>query len=225
MDKIKTYLKLNSEQKLIDFQSKLMPTIDKNSVLGVRTQILKSFAKQIKNTEVANKFLNELPHNYFEENQLHAFLIAEISDFDKCIIEVDKFLPYVNNWATCDQLLPKIFAKNKDKLLLCIDKWLNSNQVYTVRFAIGMLMKHFLDDDFDVKYLNYVSNIISTEYYVNMEIAWYLATALAKQYDHTITILESKSINSWVQNKTIQKALESFRIPNDRKIYLKTLKI
>jgi 3-methyladenine DNA glycosylase AlkD len=181
-------------------------------------------AKQINKSDYRNEFLAELPHTYFEENQLHGFTISEITDFDNCIYELEKFLPYIDNWATCDQTSPKILKKHKEELLPYIYKWLKSDHVYTVRFAIGMLMQHFLDDDFKEEYIDKVISIKSEEYYINMEIAWYMATALAKQWTATIPYLENNIMDKWVHNRTIQKARESYRITDEQKEYLKTLK-
>ena len=169
-------------------------------------------------------FLKDLPHEYFDENQLHAFIISEDKDYERCMADVEEFLPYVDNWATCDQMSPKVFKKNKDGLLLHVRKWLKSDRTYTVRFAIGMLMEHFLEDDFDPEYPKLVAKVKSDEYYVNMMIAWYFATALAKQHDAVIPYLEGQKLDVWTHNKTIQKARESYRITPEQKEYLKTLK-
>lgn len=207
-----------------DFHIKLMPTVDPERVIGIRIPALRALAKEIKNTEEANRFLETLPHKYYEENNLHAFLLEGITDFDRCVAETERFLPYVDNWATCDSLRPKCFKKNKAKLLLYIEKWLQSDSTYTVRFAVGCLMLYFLDESFDVKYLERVSQIRSEEYYINMMIAWYFATALAKQWSDTVVFLEDNRLSPWVHNKTIQKAVESYRITAEQKAYLKTLK-
>lgn len=213
-----------------DFQKKLIPTVDPDSVIGVRTPELRKLAKQLARLRTSKEaadveaFLKELPHEYFDENQLHAFIISEDKDYERCMSEVEEFLPYVDNWATCDQLSPKVFRKNKDGLLLHVRKWLKSDRTYTVRFAIGMLMQHFLDDDFDTEYPELVAKVKSEEYYVNMMIAWYFATALAKQYDAVIPYIEKQKLDVWTHNKTIQKARESYRITQEQKEYLKTLK-
>ena len=213
------------DEKYREFHKKLIPTVDENKIIGIRTPVLKTFAKTIKETTEAKLFINKLPHKYYEEYNLHAFLISEIKDFEECIIEVDKVLPYIDNWATCDSFKPKCFKKNKQKLLLKIYVWIKSDKVYTVRFAIEMLMTHFLDEDFSSEFLELVSNVRFENYYVNMMIAWYFATALTKRYEYTIKYLLDKRLSSWVHNKTIQKAIESFRIPNDIKSYLKELKV
>ncbi len=213
-----------------DFQKKLIPTVDPDSVIGVRTPELRKLAKQLARLRASKEaadveaFLKELPHEYFDENQLHAFIISEDKDYERCMSEVEEFLPYVDNWATCDQLSPKVFRKNKDGLLLHVRKWLKSDRTYTVRFAIGMLMQHFLDDDFNTEYPELVAKVKSEEYYVNMMIAWYFATALAKQYDAVIPYIEKQKLDVWTHNKTIQKARESYRITQEQKEYLKTLK-
>ena len=219
-----------------DFQKKLIPTVDPESVIGVRTPELRKLAKQLvrlrtsktaadcKTAADVEAFLKDLPHEYFDENQLHAFIISEDKDYERCMADVEEFLPYVDNWATCDQMSPKVFKKNKDGLLLHVRKWLKSDRTYTVRFAIGMLMEHFLDDDFDPEYPKLVAKVKSDEYYVNMMIAWYFATALAKQHDAVIPYLEGQKLDVWTHNKTIQKARESYRITPEQKEYLKTLK-
>jgi 3-methyladenine DNA glycosylase AlkD len=224
MDIITAQLKENRDEAYRDFMSRLIPTVSPEKVLGVRTPVLKRMAKQLKNDEQGRRFLEELPHAYFEENQLHGFLISEIRDFETCICELEKFLPCMDNWATCDQTSPKVFKKHKEELLPYIQKWLQSHHTYTVRFAIGMLMQHFLDEDFKPEYLEMVSAVRSEEYYINMEIAWYMATALAKQWDAAIPYLENAGMEKWVHNRTIQKARESFRITDEQKAYLKTLK-
>lgn len=213
-----------------DFQKKLIPTIDPDSVIGVRTPELRKLAKQLARLRASKEaadveaFLKELPHEYFDDNQLHAFIISEDKDYERCMSEVEEFLPYVDNWATCDQLSPKVFGKNKDGLLLHVRKWLKTDRTYIVRFAIGMLMQHFLDDDFNTEYPELVAKVKSEEYYVNMMIAWYFATALAKQYDAVIPYIEKQKLDVWTHNKTIQKAIESYRITQEQKEYLKTLK-
>ena len=211
-----------------DFQKKLIPTMDPEKIIGVRTPELRKLAKQLykdpEMNEATAEFLAGLPHDYFDENQLHAFLISEEKDFDRCMELTEEFLPYIDNWATCDQLSPKVFRKNKDRLLLHIKKWLESDRTYTVRFAIGMLMQHFLDEDFDTEYPELVAEVRSDEYYVNMMIAWYFATALAKQYETAIRFIERQRLDVWTHNKAIQKARESYRITPEQKDYLKQLK-
>ena len=208
-----------------DFQSGLIPDVSKENFIGVRTPELRKLAKKFAKMEDIGKFLNELPHTTFDENQLHAFIISDIKDYDKCICEVERFLPYVDNWATCDQMSPKIFKKNRELLLERIREWIVSDKTYTVRFAIKMLMIHFLDEDFDVSYLDMVAEVRSKEYYVNMMIAWYFATALAKQYEATVPYIEEKRLEPWTHNKAIQKSIESRRVTEKQKEYLKTQKV
>ena len=208
-----------------DFNSKLIPTVDKESMIGIRTPDLRKYAKQLGKSSDVIEFLQTLPHKYFDENQLHAFIISEIKDFKNCIDEINRFLPYIDNWATCDQLSPKVFKKYHNELFEYIKDWLKSNKVYTLRFGIGMLMEHFLDEDFDILYTETVSKIRSGEYYINMMIAWYFATALAKRYESVIPFIENNSLDIWTHNKAIQKAVESLRISDEKKEYLKSLKI
>ena len=207
-----------------DFQNKLIPNINTEYFIGVRSPKLKKLAKKLVKENRYNDFLNNLPHRYFDENQLHAFIISELKDYNECIKRTNEFLSYINNWATCDQLSPSIFKKNKGDLINHINKWIKSKETYTLRFAISMLMKHYLDNNFKEEYLQLVCNIKSDEYYVNMMIAWFFATSLAKQYDKTITYIEKNKLNPWVHNKTIQKSIESYRITQEQKNYLKTLK-
>ena len=189
-----------------DFQKKLIPTVDPDTVIGVRTPELRKLAKQMRGTPEADAFLEVLPHEFFDENQLHAFLISEEKDYDRCIRRVEVFLPHIDNWATCDQMSPKVFKKHKDDLLTRIRKWMKSDHPYTVRFAIGMLMQHYLDDDFDSIYPEMVSKIRSEEYYVNMMIAWYFATALAKQYEAAVPYLEKQKLDVWSQQSDSESA-------------------
>ena len=211
--------------KYADFQRKLMPTVQAEKVIGVRTPQLRRLAKELKGSDEAEAFLEELPHEFFDENQLHAFLIGEEKDFDKCIREVERFLPFVDNWATCDQLSPKVFRKHRTELLGYIRRWLDSDHTYTVRFAEGMLMEHFLGEDFAPDYPEMVAAVRSEEYYINMMTAWYFATALAKQWDAVLPYIEGRRLDMWTHNKAIQKSVESRRITPEQKEYLKTLKI
>ena len=213
------------DEKYRDFQVKLIPTADPAAVIGVRTPELRKLAKELSKRDDIDTFLETLPHEYFDENQLHAFILSGMKDFTKCMAGVCSFLPFIDNWATCDQLSPKVFSKNKADLLVHINEWLQSDKTYTIRFAAGMLMEHFLDDDFDIKYPEMVAAIESDEYYVNMMRAWYFATALAKQYDRVISFIEEKRLDKWTHNKTIQKSVESYRISPEQKTYLKSLKI
>jgi len=225
LDEIRNELFKMQDTAYRDFNSKLIPTVDKSLFIGVRTPELRKYAKQLAKREDIEDFLNLLPHKYFDENQLHAFIVSEIKDFKSCVDKVNEFLPYIDNWATCDQLSPKVFKKHHKELIAYIKEWLESDKVYTLRFGIGMLMEHFLDEDFDIIYPETVSNIRSDEYYVNMMIAWYFATALAKRYESVLTFIENRSLEIWTHNKAIQKAVESYRISTDRKTYLKELKV
>ena len=220
-----------------DFQSKLIPNVPPDLFIGIRTPDLRKYARElykeekdpaagsIRQDSFLEAFLEDLPHQYFDENQLHAFVISEEKNFDVCIARIERFLPFVDNWATCDQLSPKVFKKNRDALLPCLRKWISSDHTYTVRFAIGMLMQHFLDDAFDPSFPELVGSVQSEEYYVRMMIAWYFATALAKQYDAVLPFLEERRLDPWTHNRTIQKAVESYRITPEQKTYLRSLKI
>ena len=208
-----------------DFHAALMPTVDKALVIGVRSPALRALAKELKGTALAADFMAALPHQYYEENNLHAALIGHIRDFDACMAALEHFLPYVDNWATCDMMNPKTLAKDKAALLEHIRFWLRSDHTYTVRFAMGMLMRYFLEEDFREEYLALVASAQSEEYYIRMMQAWYFATALAKQYDAAVQYLEQRKLPPWVHNKTIQKARESYRISSEQKEYLKSLKI
>ena len=211
-----------AESEYKEFSAKLMPTVDKNTVIGIRIPLLRKLAKSLTDYD---GFLKDLPHKYFEENNLHAFLIERETDFERCIEKLDAFLPYVNNWATCDSMKPKVLKKDMQKLLLHIYRWINSKEVYTVRYSINMLMSFYLDEHFDENHLMLICNIKSDEYYINMMRAWYFATALAKQYDKTLPIIEQNMLDKWTHNKTIQKAVESLRITKEQKAYLKTLRL
>ncbi len=207
------------------FQSKLMPTIPPETVIGVRTPLLRKLAKELAGTPQAEHFLQSLPHRYYEENNLHAFLIEQIRDYDTALAETERFLPYINNWATCDCFCPKVFAKHKEELLISLRRWLGSDQTYTVRYAMGMLMRYYLDEDFQPEYLAWVAGVHSEEYYLNMMRAWYFATALAKQPDAALPWLTDRRLDVWTHNKTIQKAAESYRIPPEMKQQLRELRI
>ncbi|MCR5800728.1 MAG: DNA alkylation repair protein [Lachnospiraceae bacterium] len=224
-EEIKKKLQELQDKQYRDFQAKLIPTVDPGRVIGVRTPELRKYAKELVKRPDIGGFLSDLPHKYFDEDQLHAFIVSEMKDYEACIEEISIFLPYVNNWATCDQMSPKVFKKHKKELLVEIKRWLSSEETYTVRFAIGMLMEHFLDDDFDPAYPKMVAKIRSDEYYINMMTAWYFATALAKQYDAVIPFIEGKKLDTWTHNKAIRKSIESNRISPERKEYLKSLKI
>lgn len=222
--KIKNELLSMQDKTYKDFHSKLMPTINSNSIIGVRVPVLRDYAKKLfkeNSIESLNSFLKNLPHEFYEENNIHAFIIEKINNFDECIFYLENFLPYIDNWATCDMLNPKIFKTNYEKLLEKIYQWINSDSVYTVRFAIGMLMRYFLDEKFETKYLDLVISINSEEYYINMMRAWFFATALAKQYEQTFPYIKNYSLDKWTHNKSIQKAKESFRISKVQKEELK----
>ncbi len=223
--KIQIRLFAESEKAYADFQGALIPVVPREKVIGVRTPYLRKLASELYGTYEAKKFLLSLPHEYHEENNLHAFLIEKIKDFDECVCELEKFLPYVDNWATCDGMSPKVFSLNREKLLPYIKKWLASAHVYTVRYGMLMLMKHFLGEHFRAEYAEMTAAVESEEYYVKMMQAWYFATALAENYGEVLPYLEEKRLSPWVHNKTIQKATESRRISEDTKAYLRTLKV
>ena len=213
------------DEKYRDFQQGLIPSVEQKEFIGIRTPALRKLAKELYNAGDLDEFFNDLPHKYFDENQLHAFAISEIKDFDECMKALEEFLPFVDNWATSDQMSPKVFKKNKEELFSHIKKWLGSDHTYTVRFGIGMLMQHFLDEDFDLSYPEMVAEIRSDEYYINMMIAWYFATALAKQYESILPFIEEKRLSPWTHNKAIQKSVESYRITDEQKTYLRRLKV
>ena len=223
-DEITTKLFSLQDTAYRDFQVKLIPGMDAQKEIGVRTPELRKLSKELAKREDIREFLNDLPHQYFDENQLHAFILSGEKDFEKCMEDLERFLPYVDNWATCDQMSPKVFRKNRKKLLESINRWIGSEHTYTVRFAIKMLMEHFLDEDFDPIYPEMVATVRSEEYYIRMMIAWYFATALAKRYDAVLPYLKQEKLDVWTHNKAIQKAVESYRITEEQKIYLKSLK-
>ena len=207
-----------------DFHAGLMPTVDKEKVIGVRTPVLRKYAGELSGQPEAQEFLKTLPHTYYEENNLHGFLLEKIKDYDTCMGEMKKFLPYIDNWATCDGVAPKVFGRHKEELIKEIPGWLESGQTYVIRFGVNMLMRFFLDGDFKPEYAEKVAAIRSEEYYVKMVIAWYFATALAKQWDAAIPYMEQRRLPDWVHRKTIRKAVESYRITKEQKDYLRTLK-
>lgn len=206
------------------FQSKLIPNISPERIIGVRTPALRVLAGELHRREGAGDFLSALPHRYFDENQLHAFILSLGRDYGQTVERIDAFLPYVDNWATCDQMAPKVFRSHHAELIAVIDRWLASEHPYTVRFGIGLLMRHYLDEDFREEHLARVAALRSGEYYVNMMIAWYFATALAKRYEETLPYIEQRRLDPWTHNKSIQKAVESDRIPGAAKEHLRTLK-
>lgn len=229
MDNISGYIRQRLEElrdeEYRSFHSKLMPETDPEVITGVRMPQLRKLAKEISAMPEACRFMKQLPHRYYEENNLHGLLIEGIKDYDECMDALEHFLPYVDNWATCDMIAPKIFAKHREDLQVHIRAWLRSDLTYTVRFGTGMLMRHFLDDDFREEYLDMVSALRSDEYYVNMMTAWYFATALAKQYEAALPYIEGRKLDVWTHNKAIQKARESRRVSQEHKEYLGTLKI
>lgn len=208
-----------------DFHAKLMPTVDKARVIGVRTPKLRAFAKEFGKTEEAKEFLKVLPHQYYEENNLHGLLIEQIKDYPTLIRELNRFLPCIDNWATCDLLTVRVVKKHLDTFTEEVERWLASDHIYTIRFGIGMLMRYYLEEHFSLEYPEKVAKIRSKEYYVNMMRAWYFATALAKRYEAIFPFLEEKRLDAWTHNKTIQKAIESYRITQEQKAYLRTLRI
>ncbi len=224
MKEIQTDLFAMQDMAYRDFHARLMPTVSKETIIGVRVPALRRYARDFFKKGDYQPFLEELPHQYYEENNLHAFLIEQIKDYHKCMAELEKFLPYIDNWATCDMLKPKVLSKHLPELLEKIGVWIKSDETYTVRFGIGMLMTYYLDEAFHSSYLDMVACIRSEEYYINMMIAWFFATALAKQYESTLPYLLDQKLPVWVHNKTIQKAVESHRITEEQKVYLKTLK-
>lgn len=212
------------DEKYKNFQGSLIPGGAGLNMIGVRTPQLRSLAKEMVKSGEADNFINELPHSYFEENQLHAFIICQIKDYRTCVEEIDRFLPYVDNWATCDQMNPKALKKDIASLNEKIKEWIASDETYTVRFGVKCFMNFFLDEHFDKEQLDIISGIKSDEYYVKMMVAWYFATALAKQYDATIGYFEKRVLPEWTHRKAIQKAVESNRISDEKKAYLRTLK-
>lgn len=224
MDRIQKQLFALQDLKYKDFQCKLMPTVSPDSVIGVRTPMLRELGKSLRGSAEASAFLSRLPHTYYEENNLHAYLISSLTSFDECIAALDRFLPFVDNWATCDMMRPACFKKSAPLLLPHIERWLLSSHVYTVRFGIEMLMVFFLDQHFDASLLARVAKIQSDEYYLKMMQAWYFATALAKQWEAAVPYIEARLLSPWVHAKTIQKAIESYRIADEQKQYLRSLK-
>lgn len=213
-----------ADEKYRLFQIKLIPNVPGDRIIGVRTPTLRKIAAEIAGTPEAREFMRVLPHEYYEENGIHSFFIEKIKDYDAAVEAIDAFLPYVDNWATCDSMSPKVLGRHKPELLEKIKEWTASGKTYTVRFGIEMLMSYFLDGDFFTGANDLVSGVVSDEYYVNMMKAWYFATALAKQYESTVPYIEEYKLDKWTHNKTIQKATESYRITDERKSYLRSLK-
>ena len=212
------------DDKYKEFQAKLVPNIDPDTILGVKTPEMRQIAKEVFNSKEKDAFLKDLPHKYYEENLVHFFIISMIKDFDECIREVETFLPYVDCWPVSDQATPRSFKKNHEKLLPYIKKWIKSKHLYTSRFGIRMLMNEFLGDEFKDEYAKLVASVKSDEYYLKMMVAWYFATALAKNYDETIKYIEERKLDDWVLKKTIQKAVESYRVTDEHKEYLKSFR-
>lgn len=208
-----------------DFHAKLIPTVASEAIIGVRTPELRKYARKLAKDPQIGDFLAQLPHQYYDENNVHAFVVEQIKDYGECLAQTERFLPYIDNWATCDMMAPKVFAKHKEKLLESVRKWIASSETYTIRYGVGMLMRFYLEEDFRQEYLQWVADIRSEEYYVNMMRAWYFATALAKQYEAVIPYLEEKRLDDWTHNKAIQKACESYRVTAEQKKYLRGLKV
>ena len=226
LDEICEHLFELQDKEYRDFHSKLIPNIEYDRIIGVRVPMLRKYAKEIaKNPVLKEAFLSELPHYYYEENNLHMFIVMQEKNFDEAICQIERFLPYIDNWATCDCGVPVTFKNNTDRLISYVYKWIESDKTYTIRYGIGVLMRLYLDDNFKREYADAVAKLRSDEYYVNMMKAWYMATALAKQYDAVLPLLQDKMMDSWSHNKSIQKARESYRITKEQKEYLKTLKI
>lgn len=203
------------------FHAKLIPTVDPDTIIGVRTPILRRLAKEVAKTDYADDFMKILPHKYYDENNLHGLIIETVKDFGKAVELINEFLPYIDNWATCDIISPSVFKTHPDELLVKIKEWIRSDKTYAVRFGLKMLMNHYLDDSFREEYLSLAASVKSEEYYVNMMIAWFFATALAKQYDAAVPFIEQKRLDTWIHNKTIQKSAESLRISAEKKVYLR----
>ncbi len=208
-----------------DFQAKLIPTVKPENIIGVRTPQVRKLAREMAKEPQIGEFLAELPHRYYDENNVHAFVVEQIRDYEKCLAQTERFLPYIDNWATCDMMAPKVFAGHKEELLESICRWIAVPETYTIRFGVGMLMRFYLDEAFQPAYLQWVADIRSQEYYVNMMRAWYFATALAKQYETVLPYLEKQRLDAWTHNKAIQKASESLRVTAEQKKYLRSLKV
>jgi len=221
---IQDQLFLLQDKKYAKFQSGLTPTIDPGAFIGVRVPEVRKLAKSLMHTPEAEAFLRELPHSYYDENMLHGLLISEMKDYDACLEALAAFLPFVDNWAVCDIMSPRVFKKHKQELLGKIREWSASEAVYTCRFGLEMLMTHYLDGDFRPEYPEIPAAVRGEDYYVRMMVAWFFATALAKQWEASLPYLLEQRLPVWTHNKTIQKAIESNRIPEERKAYLRTLK-
>lgn len=208
-----------------EFHAKLIPTVAPENIIGVRTPQVRKLAKKWAKDLEIGEFLAQLPHRYYDEYNVHAFVVEQIKDYEECLAQTERFLPYIDNWATCDMMSPKVFGRHREELLEPIGRWMASGDTYTIRYGIGMLMRFYLEEDFKPKYLQWVAEVSSQEYYVNMMRAWYFATALAKQYEETVTYLEQKCLDAWTHNKAIQKACESYRVTAEQKKVLRGLKV
>lgn len=224
VEKIQKLLWVEQDLSYKAFQAKLIPGLDEGKIIGVRMPALRKIAKTLHQTETADLFLKQLPHEFYEENNLHGLLINEIKEYESAVCRLEQFLPFVDNWATCDLLAPKAFKKNPSQLPEQIKLWIQSEKEYTVRFGIGMLLKYYLDEKFSPEYLEWVARVDRPEYYIKMMVAWYFATALAKKYDPAIVYIKNQKLDPWTHNKTIQKAIESYRITPEQKNELRQLK-
>ena len=222
---IREILYTHQDLKYADFIAKLVPTLPKEHFIGVRTPEYKKILKELPGEDVVNEFMNTLPHQFYEENILHVTLICKIKDFDECLKQAERFLPYVDNWAVCDGLQPKVFKKHTEEIKKRVPGWITSEENYTRRFGLHMLMTYFLDDDFDESLLSLAAEQRSEEYYANMMTAWAFAEALAKQWDVAVTYIEGRRLDKWTHNKAIQKAVESYKFTDEQKAYLKGLKV
>lgn len=226
MEQITRQLFEMQDLKYRDFNAKLIPGTEKERIIGVRTPDLRKYAKKLYKSGEWKEFVRELPHTYHEENALHGYILGEIkTDYEEMMEELERFLPYVENWAVCDTISPKIFRKYPDRVYEKIQQWVKSGHVYTVRFGVVTLLQFFLDENFDPQMLELAAGIHREEYYIKIAVAWYFSTALAKQYEAALPLLESRTLDPWIQNKTIQKAIESYRIREEQKQYLRTLKV
>ncbi len=224
MQQITEMLTSNKDAAYAEFISSLAPTLPKDCFIGVRVPALRLVAKQVKSSGLTDGFLAELPHKYYEENLLHSILLCETKDYTRCLSLVTEFLPYVDNWAVCDTLRPKVFAKHKSELLPIVKGWIKSDAAYTCRFGLDMLMTYYLDAEFTPDMLSLAAAVNSDEYYVKMMVAWFFATALAKQWNAAIPYITERKLPDWTHKKTIQKAIESYRITDEQKAYLRSLK-
>ncbi|MCI9336505.1 MAG: DNA alkylation repair protein [Lachnospiraceae bacterium] len=208
-----------------DFHARLIPTVALEKIIGVRTPQVRRLAKKWAKDPQIGEFLERLPHAYYDENNVHAFIVEQFKDYGECLEQTERFLPFIDNWATCDMMAPKVFASHTAELLKPVRRWIGSRETYTVRFGVGMLMRFYLDGAFRPEYPEWVAGIRSEEYYINMMRAWYFATALAKQYDAVVPFLESRRLDEWTHRKAIQKACESRRMTAEQKLYLRGLKV